>query len=362
MNLTKFIAVGLCLSAMTASAGFIVSNAFESTDTGAGWTFGDKTWLTPGVVVDNDTVNGRGDYDGGRPLEGAANERVLKLDTEGGTWTNEVNQPYAGEGNPQAIFADMLVKFVPSEELPTITEGKLAIAVKADVNGTNRLNITWDDSNGFGAWTEISAKEINTAAWHRVTVKLYNTGGEDPVPMATVYLDGDQVLDQMINGYSLNSIGFQGTGYIDEVAIRDDDPFGAVQFAGEGDIILDVEAYDAWLAVNGLTRATAQLGQYNAFLMNVAPDGNGSPTLKVSSITVDGNVILTLAADYSDDATPDVNLVPAAFNNGAELSILGKVNLDDATWVDCGDALTFNPVIGTTTNHFFKAKIEVPAP
>lgn len=218
MNLTKCFVAGLCLSAMTASAGFVVSNAFEATDSGTGWTFGDKTWSTVGVRVDNDAVNGRASYTGNRPMPGSDNNIVLKLDTEGGIWTNTVGASFSGE---DVVYADMLVKFVPSEELPTLTDGKLAIAIKAGLDGTNYLNIANNDSSTF-AWAE-TAQAIDTSAWYRVTVKMYF---ESDWTFGQVYVNGTAVGSPLaLDGdTTLNSIGFQGTGYVDEVAVRDDDP------------------------------------------------------------------------------------------------------------------------------------------
>lgn len=228
MNLTKCFVAGLCISALTASAGFIKSNAFETADAGTDWTFdGIKGWDSEGIRVANDSTNNRASYSSAeidRPYASAANTKVLALNTEGGVWTNTINQQFA----TTAIYVDMLVKFVPSEELPlkTTLSGKLAIAVMADVNGTNRLNIAWDNSGGFGDWLPITSKEVSTSSWHRITVKMYAVvNGEDYIPWVTVYLDRDQVLDQQINGLTLAAIGFSGTGFIDEVVVRDDDPF-----------------------------------------------------------------------------------------------------------------------------------------
>lgn len=232
MNLTKCFVAGLCLTAMTAAAVEIKANAFETLadKQQSGWWVGaDKSLQSDGIVVDGDaSLNG---YLGVRPMTGVTSNQVLKLDTEGGVWTNTVNQPFAGEGNPVEIYADMLVKFVPSEELPdeATLSGKLAIAVKADGNGTNRLNITWNDGNGFATWSEIATKEVSTSLWHRVTVKMY-TKDEGVTPWATVYLNNDEVLDQQINGQTLYSIGFQGTGFIDEVVVRDDNPISTGTF------------------------------------------------------------------------------------------------------------------------------------
>jgi hypothetical protein len=217
MNLTKCFVAGLCLSALTASAGFIKTNAFEG-EPSTGWWVGDGDTLTTRSVP-NDTVNGRASYGGVRPMADAANENVLKLDTEGGVWTNEVGVSF--ETVP--VWADMLVKFVPSEELPTLTDGKLAVAIKLAVDGTNYLNVANNNGSTF-AWAE-TAQAIFTSDWYRVTVKM-SWDDELEATFAQVSVNGTAVGSPLVldGNTTLNSIGFQGTGYIDEVVVRDDDP------------------------------------------------------------------------------------------------------------------------------------------
>lgn len=219
MNLTKCFVAGLCLTALTASAGFIKTNAFEG-EPSTGWWVGDEDTLTTRSVP-NDSENGRASYGGTRPMADAANANVLKLDTEGGVWTNTIEQSY----QEASIYADMLVKFVPSEELPDVDfMVKLAIAV---TNGY--LVVTREDGNGGNEWVGTSVA-VDTSLWYRVTVQLTY---EDPVSKATVRVNGTEVSVGGLTSFvitdndgwaTLKSIGFQGTGFIDEVAVSDNDP------------------------------------------------------------------------------------------------------------------------------------------
>jgi hypothetical protein len=214
MNLTKLFVAGMCLTAMSASAAFVVAtNDFEDGTLKGSWSGGVTALnITNGVV---------GITDGSTPIIGVGDTKVLKLDTEGAVWTNTVSESFESTD----IYADMLVKFVPSETLPELANGKLALAVKANAGGTNMLNVANNNGSTF-TWAE-TVQEISTTDWYRVTVKL-NTVAEVGT-YAQVYINNVAVgsLLDLDGETTLNSIGFQGTGYIDEVAVRNDDPFGA---------------------------------------------------------------------------------------------------------------------------------------
>lgn len=342
MNLTKCFAAGLCLTAMTVSAATVFkANSFETGEAGTGWTFdGTKNWDSSGVRVAGDAS--LAGYTAARPMTGVTSNTVLKLDTEGSVWTNAIT---GGSFSGTAVWSDMLVKFVPSEELPVLASadgGKLAIAVKAGAGGTNYLNVASNNGATF-SWVEKS-QEISTSSWYRVTVKLYDVEGW---PYADVLINNTLVCNMLSLDGSLvfNSIGFSGTGFIDEVVVRDDSPF-VVQFAGTGAVITDTTAYDNWLTANSLTRASVVSTQYNAYLMGVAKDTTTSPVLVVNSITVGGTTTLTVKAKYANGDL--VNL--GTLNNGAVLTVWGKEALTDSTWVSLGTNLDFNQ----PTYKFFK--------
>jgi len=211
MNLTKCIIAGLCITAMTASATVLKSDSFED------GTF-QPVWSAPG---DSIIAASTGVAEANSPID-TTDTKLVQLDTNGGVWTNSIEQTY--ESAP--IYADMLVKFVPSEELPAVDSlVKLAIAVTNDV-----LVVTRADGIGGNEWIE-TGTTIDTSLWYRVTVKLEWL---DPDTKAVVKIDGTAVSVDGNTTFSitdndgfatLRSIGFQGTGFIDEVVVRDDDPF-----------------------------------------------------------------------------------------------------------------------------------------
>jgi hypothetical protein len=305
---------------MTASAvvGVINAESFEGNNTFTG-----VTWAAGGPLPSAMVPGTNGLSDASSPMAGT-DTQVLQLNTEAGVWTNTVNQPFAEQGNPaKQLYVDMLVKFVPSEELPDISSlsGKLALAVKADATETNRLNISWYNSGGFQAWSNISSKVISTTSWHRVTVRLYII--DEATPKTTVLLDGDPIFDQTMDGVDqvLYSIGFQGTGFIDELVVRDDPPtFGgaaiqitlsfttgiATVFVGETQK-LDTETVDSG---SDLIITAAQWKEISSVAgTDVTTDwvlgaqGDAIATVKVSATSSGKTVTITPATETSTAET-----------------------------------------------------------
>lgn len=215
MNLTKLFAASLCLTAMTASAVVLKSDSFEGQDFSGVWVGPQPSAIvagTNGVVEANSPTNTTDNF-------------VLKLDTAGAVWTNEVPD---GTFFSAPIYTDMLVKFVPSETLPSV-DGTVKLAI-ATTNGY--LVVTKDNGSGSNVWAN-TATAIDTSLWYRVTVKLEFV---NPIVQANLKIDGTDVLVEgnsiftvTDNGgvQTLTAIGFQGTGYIDEVVVTTENPFGS---------------------------------------------------------------------------------------------------------------------------------------
>jgi hypothetical protein len=311
MNLAKLFAAGLCLTALTAPAAMVKTNAFENGETQTGWFVGTNDTLSTRSVT-NDSINGRSAYAGTTPLTGTANERVLKLDTEGAIWTNQVNASF--ESNP--LYTDMLVKFVPSEDLPTFVPadgGKFAIAIKANAGGTNVLNLANNNGSSF-SWSE-TAQEISTSLWYRVTVKFYVEGEST---LSQVYVNGSAVGSPLLMNADINytSIGFQGTGYIDEVVIRDDDPFAAggailtLQFAtGIGSVYVGaVPKTSGQTVTSGQSLIIAAANFYEIASVTGAGTswvvGGINETGGVVTVTSATNATVTITAQAETSTTP----------------------------------------------------------
>jgi hypothetical protein len=209
---------------MTVSATVFKANSFETGEAGTGWTFdGTKNWDSSGVRVGGDaSLDG---YTASRPMTGVTSNTVLKLDTEGSVWTNAV----VGGGIPTSgdkVFTDMLVKFVPSEELPFINglDVKLAVAVLAGTPNKLAISVIDPDNYNTNVWF-VTGAAIDTNVWTRLTIEMFN---DTQFIFANVKTNGALVnaSPYYVNAAdkTLNSIGFSGTGFIDEVVVRSDDP------------------------------------------------------------------------------------------------------------------------------------------
>jgi hypothetical protein len=341
MNLTKWFAAGLCITAMTVSAQSIKTNSFETGDSGEGWFVGvDKSFASSTILVANDATNARDTYSNdatNRPMPDAANTKVLKLD-ESVTFTNEITDA-SFLSNP--VYVDMLVKFVPSDTLAPVDGAiKMAIAVTNNLLAVTRYN------GGDNEWV-ITDTIIDTSVWHRVTVKLELQAPANR--MATVTIDQNTV---MVGGVSpfritdnegsvtLKALSFSGTGYVDEIVVTRDNPFSSLVAFGGGANQVDPQELQIWKTAHN-SGATEVANQYNAFLMNVNSDPTwGSPKLVVDSILVDGTVTVTIKALYANDAKADLG---APLNNGALLNVWGKVDIATGSWVRIGSDLSFTP-------------------
>jgi len=220
MNLTKLFAASLCFTAMTASAGFIgVTNDFEGGTLEGTWTGGATAAFITNIIT---SVS-----DNNSPIKGNTDTKVLELNTNGGVWTNEINGGTPVSFASAPVWVDMLVKFVESDatSLPTFDSAvKLAIAA---TNGSLIVTKKQDNSN---VWASTQTA-IDTGLWYRVTVKLSREGSAFN---ASVTLNGSeqvsvggetifQIFDSEFEG-ELSAIGLQGTGFVDEIAVCDDDP------------------------------------------------------------------------------------------------------------------------------------------
>jgi len=205
----------------------------------------------------------------GYSLPGAAHTNVLQLNTQGATLTNSFG---SGFNMANAVtYMDTMVQFVPQGDLNppsacTATDNGIKLAVY--VNGNTNLVIYHGVNSGSGAWSYntndvISAITLSTSAWYRLSVAFdatcFNDGGITVVDMFQVLTNGVAV--QSSNAYDgtwkaawsndtlvypsstgtwfrsatapdsqtfknkhLNSIAFQGTGFIDDLVVTTNTP------------------------------------------------------------------------------------------------------------------------------------------
>ena len=206
----------------------------------------------------------------------ATDSNYLALDTEGGTFWRGLNQAKRTEegetvtyglGDPRAIAAtgtylDTLVQFtVTEDDAPTLGgDDKLAIWLQAG-EGTTNLMVKAAVVDEGGGRTEtaftVSGTTVEPGTWYRLTVKaVADITDTDEIPGFQIFLNGTVIAADkptLTAGYleliesdshhadivagkyfaspktvaTLQGVGFQGTGAVDEIVWTEDDLFPA---------------------------------------------------------------------------------------------------------------------------------------
>ncbi len=220
-------------------------------------------------------------YSGAFPITGnhATGNRVIRLNTEGTTLTNQLSSG-AGDFTNSKLYVDTMVNFVISEDIPTAVSNdvnvKAAVFLKADGATTNLYVFHGQMVGGVFGGPAFSAitNGIAPGTWYRLTIELGSTSGlSGDAEAFRVLINGKQLLSET-KGYGTNwatrvfespntanggawflsaarrdgpdgltpsvvgAVAFQGTGYIDDLVITDDDPlatagsFTITQFVG----------------------------------------------------------------------------------------------------------------------------------
>lgn len=224
------------------------------------------------------TANITGYYDG---LENYSNQKYLALDTEGGTLWRSIG-PLSGNndalGTARTVAAtgtylDTLVQFtVTEDEAPAVgADDKLAIWLQAGEGTTNlmvRANY-WASAGEDPVATNftVTGVSIVPGTWYRLTVKAIPsiTSQGAPFPAFQIFIDGTSIAAATpqydedfqdaasaryaagigdliaanklfptlaerpsdLEDVTLQGVGFQGTGAVDEIVWTDDDLFSA---------------------------------------------------------------------------------------------------------------------------------------
>ena len=272
-------ALTLALGVMTTTVlALDYKESFE--DDSVGWTVNEPGTMTNAVnwyagPNDQSYVTNGVTYvlDGGisGPISGisGANTHALRLNTEGDTLTNKFSTVETTfESDP--IWLDTVVQFVLSEDLPTgladDVDVKMALYALAGETSTNLVvhHAIYDE--GFLATNTVTDIEIDPEAWYRVTVKMAAGETMHEIPQAFSIMVNGQLVEVTENAYgadwldtfemtpagagswflsagtegsypsAIESLAFQGTGFIDDLCLVDTDPF-AIPPSGEGFLI-----------------------------------------------------------------------------------------------------------------------------
>jgi len=205
--------------------------------------------------------------------------KVLSLNTQGAVLTNNFGSINLQLPNTQPVFMDTMVQFVPSDSTPTYNGTALdspnALGLKLAVFANSSSNLViyhgWLNGAGNGTWASngisVCSQVIDTSLWYRLTITFsadYNNSGETYIPWLQVKLNGAVVtnsdaysqaakdgiyssiptdtsangtwflsadrLDQSLTASTFQGLGFMGTGNIDDLVVKQSDPFGLTSY------------------------------------------------------------------------------------------------------------------------------------
>ncbi len=262
MNITKrmlrfgaaAVAVAIGSNALAVGLGLPVQEGFEDYDEGdsatnlTDWasTSVDDASIITNMTYTFDPVTEGITYPLGGITPAIAHQKVLKLNTEGGTLAASLDTTETVFSS-QNIYVDTMVNMVISEDDPSftgVTDVKVAVFANASSNLVIRHGMI--EGETFYLTNTVTDVVVDPANWYRLTIvmdTLQVTELLTDYAAFQVYLDG--VLIDHDNTYAatwflsgsdrgeldweyLNAIAFQGTGFIDDLVVTTADPFAPV--------------------------------------------------------------------------------------------------------------------------------------
>lgn len=363
-------AVMAARSDVNALVGGLYVEDFEDTDA---WDNGDL------VAVTNGWYAGAGDLshvtnmtyvlpDGfSTPISGISGydstARVLRLNTETATLTNDIDQT-TSSFQAAPIWLDTMVQFVTTDSHPTISDNtvKLALYAFAGETSTNLAvyHAYFVVGTGMVTTNTVLDVAVDPAKWYRLTVELqHEDGGEgygaDGVQAFRMRLNGSGNDGQFItlNGapaygddwyeavdagdspaggawflsagapgaetaWAIDSLAFQGTGYLDDLVLRKTDPYEPTP-QGQDFLITQVISDPAHGSANPAGQLTVQQGGSTQVVYTA------SDWYRITSLKQDGVEKLTIAptntftwsvADVQQNISNEVTIAPLAHGYG----------------------------------------------
>ena len=315
--------------AATASAKITFSQGFEADMAGFVSSDGDEDASAPATYADEGVSkadNARAPYPfAGADADESFGDSFLMLDTGDATlWrTNTV------EGN---IYFDMVMQFNPCATAPELDDDtKIAVYL----NSSSNLVILAGDVNG-GTSTNVTERSLNPGEWGRLSI-LAEAGNAGLV--FKVYLNGVDNSDSGLVGtynsrtadMTVKSVGFKGSGALDDFVARTTNPFiqnpaatiadGNEGYASLEDALADVDANtvitlgaDHAAQIPGLASGTTyKIANTNNFAFGgfkganeVAVRTSGPDANDVTTYTgVDGVAAINVLVDGLNDNTPN---------------------------------------------------------
>jgi len=174
-------------------------------------------------------------YLGTRPMYGAETERVLELDTGGGSLKRVVSGGGLDAFN-STVFIDMLVQFVPFDEPPVITNSLVKFAVY--LNAQSNLVVYhcggYDDYFTPYGTSSVTDVTLDPTIWHRLRV-IAGFSDNLGLPVCCAYVDDVLVTSSgAFDGpggclfpfaswdtLTIQAVSFEGNGRVDELRVTD---------------------------------------------------------------------------------------------------------------------------------------------
>ena len=247
-----------------------------------------------------------------KPFKGTDHNKVLQLDTEGGTLTNALSSVvgFAAEN----IYVDTMIKFVPSEDKAVIDDNGVKVAVyayAAEDGASTNLAIYHGafTTEGYLYTTNtITGVEIDASQWYRLTIILADDDGDVKDELVSqamqIYLNGNIVTgdnaytgatgeawtdvteDELLAGPSASGIWFVSAC---SLTGNEKKQIGALQFRGTGFV-------DDLTVANGDPFVSGPLGTYDV-TQTVGAGGSGSDPTSPIKVTVGQSTNLTYTAN-----------------------------------------------------------------
>ena len=293
-------------------------------------------------------------------------DQALKLQTEGGTLTNQFFSTLFDDINDARESAKVRfeanVKFVASDTLECGVEAggdaKFALYAYAPDGGpTNLVVVHYDDATGT-ATNEVTDVEIDTEKYTSILVE-YRTDTSTDESYFSVTVDGEPVTSDLADDdiwfmtindgdhLDISSLCFKGTGMVDDIAISKVEEAQQSGWVDDSTTVSNQTAAAAYQALASSALANANAGELtdwakanNIDFATVAADTTGT--------LVDAFLLNCTVAEVADEKeefvlniTIDENGVPvitlpAGFDYNGTLQLKGATSLT-GSWTDISE-------------------------
>jgi hypothetical protein len=319
LAMTAAFAVGSALATETVTQlyGATFEDAANGVTNDYAYTAGDLVSLYSGANLSKWFAGSADDQSTITDVDAKTGDQALKLQTEGGTLTNQFFDTLFDDINSARENAKVRfeanVKFVASDTLECGVEAggdaKFALYAYAPDGGTTNLVVVhYDDTTGT-ATNEVTGVEIDTEKYTSILVE-YRTNTSTDESYFSVTVDGEPVTSDLADDdiwfmtindgdhLDISSLCFKGTGMVDDLAISK---------------VEEAQQQSGWVddstAVSNQTAAAA----YPALASSALANANaGELTDWAKANSVEFSAVTAAPADYVDAFLLNCAATPAA--------------------------------------------------